>query len=116
MVLTTRLDWMKELWPPSGSCLLNSTQASADAEASPRKMRRLTEKTAPATSLHCGIATSDSSLDIVECFCVSDEFSVDPNVVGRSASNKATQWERTVISKEQLMPELANQWEEQSGN
>jgi hypothetical protein len=46
---------------------------------------------------------------------VSDEFSVDPNVVGRSASNKATQWERTIIFMEELMPELVNQWKSKQG-
>ena len=45
---------------------LNSTQAGADAEASPRTRRRLTDKTAPATLIHCGIATSDSSLESVD--------------------------------------------------
>ena len=87
---------------------LNSTHAGADAEASPRKMRRLTEKTAHATSLHCGIATSGSFLEIVECCCVSDEFSVDPSQVARIASNKATQWDRTVIFREKVMPELVS--------
>jgi hypothetical protein len=94
---------------------LNSTHVCAVVEASPRKRRRLTEKTAPATSLHCGIATSDSSLEIVECCCVSDEFSVDPNLVGRIASNKATQWERTVIFREKVMPELVNQGKNNQG-
>ena len=46
---------------------------------------------------------------------MSDEFSVDPNLVARIASNKATQWERTVIFREKVMPELVNQGKSKQG-